>query len=322
MRSLLVVTAVVSFVLVAGRVDVEASIQRKGRGRPPAAAVRRTPPRPPAIFPRVVREDFVRRLAEKARPIAVLEPVRDYRPQCCFEVTPEGTCRVDEANAMCWQDVGDGCGPSALEDGDLEYWPEDASVMVASTRWGEVTREDQHRSIREILRVLAERQPAKPVGLVAFAVGYVESGFNPTAEHPKTKACGLYQFLRATWRDYARAGVADDPDACRDPRENAATGLTFLTRLYDQHLQTIVEQTPSWDSLSEWDRLTAIFVGLYSLHNYGPNDPRWLDAENGARQIALAHVGVLKEFYDEVDGELRRTASRARPARAAVKRRR
>src|SRR5262249_10153968 len=137
-----------------------------------------------------------------------------------------------------------------------------------------VTRAEQRRSIREILHVLAERQPAKAVGLAAYAVGYVESGFNPRAVHPKTKACGLYQFLNATWRDFARADVADDPDACHDARENAATAISFLTHLYDTHLQTIVDQTPTWTTMNEWERLTTIFVGLYSLHNYGENDPR------------------------------------------------
>lgn len=283
-----------------------------------ATVVRRAPARVPVIFPRVVREDFVRRLAEKAPPVAMLEPERDYRPQCCFDATDETTCRVDDDNAMCWQDAGDGCGPRAESDDVVAYWPEEPTIAVASTRWGEVTREDHERAIREILRVLAERQPAKPVGLVAYAVGYVESGFNPTAEHPKTKACGLYQFLRGTWRDFAREDVADDPDACRDPRENAAAAITFLSHLYDTHIQTIVEQTPGWETMSEWDRLTAVFAGLYSLHNYGPNDPRWLDAENGARQIALAHVGVLKDFYEGVAGELRRGVA---PVRGGKRRR-
>jgi hypothetical protein len=277
------------------------------------AAIRKGPVRPPAVFPRVVREDFVRRLAEKAPPVAVLQPARDYRPQCCFDGTDTSTCRVDDANAMCWEDAGDGCGPRDGGTGVVAYWPEDMTFAApSSARWGEVTRDEQRRAIREILSVLAERQPAKPVGLVAYAVGYVESGFNPTAEHPKTKACGLYQFLAGTWRDFARQDVADDPDACRDPRENAAAAITFLTHLYDTHLQTIVEQTPGWETMSEWDRLTAIFVGLYSLHNYGPNDPRWLLPENGTRQLALAHIGVLKDFYEGVEGELRRLAPRAR----------
>jgi hypothetical protein len=162
--------------------------------------------------------------------------------------------------------------------------------------------------------VLAERQPAKPVGLVAYAVGYVESGFNPTAEHPKTKACGLYQFLSGTWRDFARADVADDPSACRNARENASAAITFLTHLYDTHLATIVAQATGWDTMTEWERLTAIFVGLYSLHNYGPNDPRWQEPENGARQLALAHVGILKDFYDSLEGELKRTVPKARSA--------
>jgi hypothetical protein len=279
------------------------------------AAIRRAPNRAPTIFPRVVSEDFVRRLAAKAPPAFEVEPEKDYRPSCCFDATADSTCRVDDGNAMCWLDAGDGCGPQTPGADLAAYWPEDVQIATASgPAWGEVSREEQRRSIREILRVLAERQPAKAVGLVAYAVGYVESGFNPTAEHPKTKACGLYQFLSGTWRDFAGAAVADDPTACRNPRENASAAITFLTHLYDTHLATIVEQTPGWATMSEWDRLTSIFVGLYSLHNYGPNDSRWQLPENGARQIALAHVGILKDFYDGLAGELQRAAPRTRLA--------
>ena len=289
-------------------------------------ALRRTPSRP-TTFPRVVREDFVTRLAAKVKPLVAIEPAIDYRPRCCFEMTDDGTCRVDDANAMCWLDAGDGCGPSFDRAGNVAaYWPESPLITTASSpRWGEVSREEQRRSIREILRVLAERQPARPVGLAAYAVGWVESGFNPAAEHPRTKACGLYQFLDGTWRDFARPGAADDPSACRDPRENAAAAVTFLSHLYDAHRDTIVEQTPTWNQMTEWEQLQTIYVGLYSLHNYGENDPRWQDAENGARQIALAHVAVLKDFYDSLDGELRRTAPRPAksrsPSRAVSKRR-
>ena len=241
-----------------------------------SAAVRHAARPAPAIFPRVVRDDYVRKLAATVPPAVDVAPMRDYRPQCCFDANDESTCRFDDANAMCWVDAGDGCGPVPVNDDVAAYWPEDVKVATESgARWGEVSRAEQQRSIREILRVLAERQPAKAVGLVAYAVGYVESGFNPTAQHPRTKACGLYQFLSGTWRDFARDDVADDPDACRNARENASAGITFLSRLYDTHLQTIVEQTPTWETMSEWERLTTVFVGLYSLHNYGPNDPRW-----------------------------------------------
>ena len=314
MQRLVAVTALALVCGLAAASDVAASIDH-GAKRAKAPVVRRAPVRAPAIFPRIVRDDFVQRLAAKTPPRFEVEPVRDYRPGCCFDATSESTCRADDTNAMCWLDAGDGCGPMPLGDELVTYWPEDVQLATESgARWGEVSRKEQQRSIREILRVLAERQPAKPIGLVAYAVGYVESGFNPTAEHPKTKACGLYQFLRGTWRDFARADVADDPDACRDARENASAAVTFLTHLYETNLKTIVEQTPTWETMNEWDRLTTIFAGLYSLHNYGPNDPRWQEPENGARQIALAHVGVLKEFYDSLDGELRRTAPRVRPA--------
>jgi hypothetical protein len=287
-----------------------------------SAAIRKPAARAAAVFPRVVREDMVQRLAAKVVPVAAIEPVRDYRPRCCFESTPASTCRFDDANAMCWLDAGDGCGPDVPTGAVAAYWPEGVTMVAESgTRWGEVTRDEQRRSIREILHVLAERQPAKAVGLAAYAVGYVESGFNPTAMHPKTKACGLYQFLRGTWRDFARADVADDPDACSDARENAAAAVTFLTHLYEAHLQTIVEQAPTWAMMTEWEQLTTVFVGLYSLHNYGENDPRWQDAENGARQIALAHLGVLKDFYDTLNGETRRLAP-VRQAIAGAKRRR
>lgn len=286
------------------------------------AAIHKQPVRAVAAFPRVVREDLVQRLAEKVVPVAAIEPVRDYRPRCCFDATSASTCRVDDTNAMCWLDAGDGCGPDLPDRAIAAYWPEDRPVVAESgTRWGEVTRDEQRRSIREILHVLAERQPAKAVGIAAYAVGYVESGFNPTAMHPKTKACGLYQFLSGTWRDFASADVADDPDACHDARENAGAAVTFLTHLYDAHLKTIVEQAPTWATMTEWERLSTVFVGLYSLHNYGENDPRWQDAENGARQIALAHVGVLKDFYDTLNGEALRLAP-VRKTGAGAKRRR
>ncbi len=287
-----------------------------------AAAIRHAARPAPAIFPRVVRDDYVRKLAATVPPAVEVAPLRDYRPQCCFDATDESTCRVDDTNAMCWLDAGDGCGPVPTSLDVVAYWPEDVKVATESgVRWGEVTRAEQQRSIREILRVLAERQPAKAVGLVAYAVGYVESGFNPTAQHPRTKACGLYQFLSGTWRDFARDDVADDPDACRNARENASAAITFLSRLYDRHLQTIVEQTPTWETMTEWERLTTVFVGLYSLHNYGENDPRWQDAENGARQLALTHVNVLKDFYDSLDGELQRSKPRARVVKRAPRRR-
>lgn len=291
-------------------------------GRDASAAIRHAARPAPAIFPRVVRDDYVRRLAAKVPPAVTVEPTRDYRPRCCFDATDASTCRVDDANAMCWLDAGDGCGPAAITDDVAAYWPENVQVAAESgARWGEVSRAEQQRSIREILRVLAERQPAKAVGLVAYAVGYVESGFNPTAEHPRTKACGLYQFLSGTWRDFARDDVADDPDACRNARENASAGITFLSHLYDTHLQTIVEQTPTWETMSEWERLTTVFAGLYSLHNYGENDPRWQEPENGARQIALTHVNVLKDFYDSLDGELQRTTARTRVVKRSPRRR-
>jgi hypothetical protein len=287
------------------------------------AAIRRGAARVPATFPRVVREDFVRRLAEKVSPLVAIEPGPEYAPGCCFDARPDGTCRVDDANTTCWLDAGDGCGPLLAADADAgAYWPEDGWVVTTSSpRWGEVSRAEQRRSIREILRVLAERQPARPVGLAAYAVGYIESGFNPTAEHPRTRACGLYQFLGGTWRDFARRDVAGDPTACRDPGENAAAAITFLSHLYDTKLRTIVESEPAWETMSEWERLTTIFVGLYSLHNYGPNDPRWQEPENGARRLALSHLGVLKDFYDTLGAEMRRAAPRPR-AIASAKRRR
>src|SRR6185369_9372548 len=71
---------------------------------------------PPATFPRVVREEFVSRLAAKVSPLVEIEPpLKDYRPECCFDGTADGTCHVDDRNAMCWLDAGDGCGPALGE---------------------------------------------------------------------------------------------------------------------------------------------------------------------------------------------------------------
>ena len=99
-----------------------------------AAAIRRAPTRAPAIFPRVVREDFVRRLAAKAPPAIEVQPVPDYRPPCCFEATLGSTCHLEaDADGMCWLDAGDGCGPATMEGEEVvAYWPEGVRTMTAS----------------------------------------------------------------------------------------------------------------------------------------------------------------------------------------------
>lgn len=287
------------------------------------AAVRAAPTRAKPAFPRVVREDFVKRLAAKAPPVVAIEPIGDYQPRCCFEPAPDSMC-VANATDTCWIEAADGCGPERESTQQLPaYWPEGARRVAASgSRWGEVSREEQRRSIQEILRVLSERQPAKPVGLAAYAFGYIESGFNPTAIHPRTKACGLFQFLEGTWRDFAPEALADDPTACTNARANVGTAITFLSHLYDTYRSQIADQVMMWDTLSEWEQVSNIFLGLYVLHNYGQNYARWQDADNGARQIALAHINVLKDFYDGVQAEMVRAAVKPKVARAGVKQRR
>ncbi|MDF1778784.1 MAG: transglycosylase SLT domain-containing protein [Rhizobiaceae bacterium] len=65
----------------------------------------------------------------------------------------------------------------------------------------------------------------------------IESAFNPNAFHPKSKACGLFQFILSTAKAYKLTN-------CRDPRANAeAAAMLFKDNA--RYLRNVLGREPS-----------------------------------------------------------------------------
>lgn len=297
-----------------------------------ASAKLRVPARSavPPQFPRVVPERLVTRLLDAAavRPTRA-QLHREYGPRCCLADEPLDACTSEDPYAdglgwtraptddevdVCWADAGDGGGPDLQAYVGPGYQP--GLPVRSGANWGEAAPDVRRRAIREMLRVFAERQPARQLGAVVYAIGFTESGFNPTAVHYRTSACGVHQFLPTTWPMHAREAAKLDPAACKDPRESTFAALAFHQYLFETYVRPVVEAMPEWSTMSEWDRLTTVFLKLYALHNYGEYDPRWQEDDTPVQRIALAHLGTLKAVWDAINAP---AATPARPARAAAK---
>ncbi|WP_050578701.1 transglycosylase SLT domain-containing protein [Sinorhizobium meliloti] len=71
---------------------------------------------------------------------------------------------------------------------------------------------DERREMKAIIVEAAVQHGINPTDFLRVAE--IESGFNPKAMHPKSRACGLFQFIPSTARSY---GLTD----CFNPRGNA-----------------------------------------------------------------------------------------------------
>nr|WP_172682371.1 transglycosylase SLT domain-containing protein [Sinorhizobium meliloti] len=71
---------------------------------------------------------------------------------------------------------------------------------------------NERREMMAIIVEVAIQQGINPKDFLRMA--QIESGFNPRAMHPNSRACGLFQFIPSTARSY----VLTD---CFDPRANA-----------------------------------------------------------------------------------------------------
>src|SRR6185369_1175698 len=72
-----------------------------------------------------------------------------------------------------------------------------------------------------------------PIGVAAaiLAIARVESGWNPYSRNPTSSACGLFQFISATWASYEPS-----QERCFDPKANASVGVKHLVGLYRDHV--------------------------------------------------------------------------------------
>lgn len=88
----------------------------------------------------------------------------------------------------------------------------DTTAATAEVNTKLIALGDEVREMKAIILEVAVQQGINPKDFLRMA--QLESGFNPRAMHPKSRACGLFQFIPSTARSY----VLTD---CFDPRANA-----------------------------------------------------------------------------------------------------
>jgi hypothetical protein len=180
-------------------------------------------------------------------------------------------------------------------------------------RWGGIPVEHQASSIRAVVDALAKARPPIGVAAAILTIARVESGWNPYSRNPTSTACGLFQFVRATWATY-------DPsqDRCFDPRANAAAGVKHLMALYQTRVGPRLE--PLLPITTEDERVQWTYRLLYALHYHGEAAPE--AAEGGtifSQTVAEAGMAHLQGFFSILK---RVTAPpvRVRTARAGTRR--
>ena len=178
-------------------------------------------------------------------------------------------------------------------------------------RWGAVPLEHQTSSIRAVVDALSAVRPPIGVAAAILAIARVESGWNPYSRNPTSTACGLFQFIRATWASYA-----DSQERCFDARLNAAAGVKHLMTIYQVRVGPRL--APLTPILSEAERVAWTYRMLYAFHYHGEAEP--VADEGGSLQVqTVAEAGVpqLQRFFTILK---RATAPPVRQVRAPARR--
>ncbi len=89
------------------------------------------------------------------------------------------------------------------------------SGMIETTTWGNT---DDRAEVKAIIVQVANEHGIDPMHFLRMAE--IESGFNPKAFHPKSRAAGLFQFIPSTAQSY---GLID----CFDAHANAKAAATL-----------------------------------------------------------------------------------------------
>jgi hypothetical protein len=158
-------------------------------------------------------------------------------------------------------------------------------------RWGRGSREQQERAVRAVVGALAEHRPPIHVSAAILAIARVESGFNPFSQNPNSTACGIFQFIKATWLRYASTH-----SSCTDPAINAGAGVRHLTLLHDAYVRHAIAGDVQLDELERVERTYRL---MYAYHYHGESSKHAVAGGSPvAQQVAEAGLGQLRSFYD------------------------
>ena len=185
----------------------------------------------------------------------------------------------------------------------------------AAIRWGTASPDLQESSIRAVISALIGSRPPLSVSAAILAIARVESGWNPESRNPSSSACGLFQFVRATWESYGTPH-----HDCVDPALNACVGVEHLTSLYRT---TVYPQIAPLRLLaSEGERAEWTYRLLYAYHYHGEGSPvapvGGTDVSQSAADAGLQQFKSIFAILKKATAPPRRTRSIVR--RAAVPR--
>jgi len=155
-------------------------------------------------------------------------------------------------------------------------------------RWGQAASDKQEAAMRAVIDALQGTRPPLSVAASILAIARVESGWNPYSENPNSTACGLFQFVKATWQVYSGTR-----ETCFDPSVNAWAGVKHLTALYADHVRPAL--VPIEPVTSEQERLAWTYRLLYAYHYHGEGAP---EASGGGSLVAqsAAEAGIPQLF--------------------------
>lgn len=156
-------------------------------------------------------------------------------------------------------------------------------------RWGQVAPEGQESAMRAVIDALTGARPPLSVAASILAIARVESGWNPYSQNPTSTACGLFQFIKATWQLYS-----DNRESCFDPGVNAWAGVKHITMLYESHVQERI--APLALVTTEMERVEWTYRMLYAYHYHGEGSP--LAPAGGAMVAQSAAENGLPQLQD------------------------
>ncbi|HYC50290.1 MAG TPA: lytic transglycosylase domain-containing protein [Gemmatimonadaceae bacterium] len=165
---------------------------------------------------------------------------------------------------------------------------------------------DQRRSYATYLSRMAKYEPMiskklaerdMPQGLIYLAM--IESGFNPTAKS-RVAATGLWQFMRATGREYGLK-VSGKVDERRNPARATDAALEYLSDLHDRfgswYLAAAAYNVGQGRVAKVMKQVTGKTKGTdadyYRIANRLPKETR----EYVPKMIAAARIGTNPEKY-------------------------
>lgn len=159
-------------------------------------------------------------------------------------------------------------------------------------RWGRADPWTQEVAMRAVLWALANSRPTVALSAAILAIARVESGFNPWSQNPSSTACGIFQFVKATWAEYQPVR-----ETCLDPHVNAWAGVRHLTSIYEQFVKPIMP--PPSDLPDERLRTEFVYRMLYAYHYHGIASPYApMGGSLDSQLPADGSVQVLNSFYD------------------------